>query len=663
VARSSRWRASWFVAALTAAVAFLAPMGCSELLGDLTDDEVPPREVLMRPGLPAQWSGGGPPAQFEVGEDFGVQRNGEKSAYIRTLTKSLFQGEFATLAQSIRADAYRGTRVRFSGWVRTSGISGEGVGLWLRSDGGGEQPFDNMFDRRITETTDWRELSIVADIPEDAIGLVFGVIAVTSGVVWADDLRLEVVDTSVPLTAKALPMNADTALLARTYDRLPMSPRNLDFEGVRYAAGTPDAVNWVREHSFAFATDDPAVPSSDLDPLRNLVGSATIVALGEATHGTREFFRMKHRMLEWLVREMGFSYFAIEAAFPEALAVDHYLQTGEGDGALSLANLHFWTWNTAEVLSMIEWMRSWNAAGKEPKLHFVGIDMQFPGVAVDSVEAIVKRMDAGAGAAVHDAYLCLTQFRITPSMTGSAGFSRYQTLAAPYKKLCRMALQDVDSLLAQREAEWSAREGAAKMRLVRRFARLVSQWEEANAGDMSPFLVRERSMAENVSWWHDTQAPGAKMVVWAHNNHVSRTRTWMGDHLSKRYGAAYLNVGQTFGSGSFNAVPFPQADTSDHARPHSVSGASNESIEAVFLGTELPLLVLDARRVRSESNAATASLSLPMSIRSIGATFNPLLAATAYRTSLVLANDYDLIVWFQNSTPTVRLPFPPFTPP
>lgn len=651
---ASRWFAAPFMAALLLSA-------CNGILEGLADDgeQLPERSPSMRPGLPPQWFGS-QGTQFELGLDSEVRRSGRASAYILTKTRNVFGDQFGVLTQTVRADAYRGNRVRLSGWLRTSGATGEGVSLWFRSDGVGLQPFDNMGDRRLTGTQDWRQVEIVADVPDDAIGLAFGVITESPGLLWADDLRLEIVDSSVAPTARPIQVShTDTSVISQQYDRISLQPRNLDFEGVFFPAANPETVNWVKNASFAFATDDPAVPTSDLDPLRNLVGNASIVALGEATHGTREFFRMKHRMLEWLIRDMGFSYFGIEATFPEALDVDRYVQTGEGEPGELLANLHFWTWNTTEVLDLIKWMRSWNASGRQPKVHFVGFDMQFVGVALDSVEAFATRVDAATETTVRDAYNCLDQFRVFPTVTGSAGIDAgYRKQTPAYQRDCRLALQRVDTLLARRESELAAIEGAEKVRLVRRMARLVSQWEAANALDVPVGSnLRDVFMAENVAWWHDTQAPGAKMVVWAHNMHISRIRGWMGDHLSKRYGPGYLNIGQTFGSGTFNAVRTPSVDTLPALRSHTLIAYRDESIESVFLGTGLPRLIFDARRARSETNASTTALSLPMSIRAIGATFNPLFSTSGYAMPLVLKHDYDLIVWFENATASELLPF------
>jgi erythromycin esterase len=122
-----------------------------------------------------------------------------------------------------------------------------------------------------------------------------------------------------------------------------------------------------------------------------VVGDARIVSLGEATHGTREFFQMKHRMLEFLATEMGFNIFSIEANMPEAYRLNDFVLNGAGDPKKLLAGVYFWTWNTGEVLDMILWMCDFNALGKG-RLQFTGFDVQTTTVAMQ----IAKDFLAGA---------------------------------------------------------------------------------------------------------------------------------------------------------------------------------------------------------------------------------------------------------------------------
>jgi hypothetical protein len=130
-----------------------------------------------------------------------------------------------------------------------------------------------------------------------------------------------------------------------------------------------------------------------MQPLKKVIGNARIVSLGEATHGTREFFQLKHRMMEFLASEMGFTIFSIEANMPEAYRLNEYVLTGKGDPKRLLKGMYFWTWNTEEVLDMILWMREFNKSGKG-RVEFTGFDMQTPNVALGIVRDFVSKNDA-----------------------------------------------------------------------------------------------------------------------------------------------------------------------------------------------------------------------------------------------------------------------------
>ena len=140
----------------------------------------------------------------------------------------------------------------------------------------------------------------------------------------------------------------------------------------------PDPVPpWLDANVHPFDGSHLSLPHTDLEFFRDIVGEARVVSLGEGTHGTRDFFEMKARILRFLVEEMGFNTFAIEATWPESRRLDHYVRTGEGDPRALLSGLYVWTWNTASVLEMIEWMRAHNEAGGDVGFH--GFDMQSPG--------------------------------------------------------------------------------------------------------------------------------------------------------------------------------------------------------------------------------------------------------------------------------------------
>jgi erythromycin esterase-like protein len=139
-----------------------------------------------------------------------------------------------------------------------------------------------------------------------------------------------------------------------------------------------------------------------MKPLKKMIGNARIVSLGEATHGSREFFQLKHRMLEYLATEMGFTIFSIEANMPEAYRLNDYVLNGTGDPAKLIKGMYFWTWNTQEVLDMVMWMRQFNKSGKG-KVQFTGFDMQTPNVAADIVRDFVDKNDTDYAEELHKA--------------------------------------------------------------------------------------------------------------------------------------------------------------------------------------------------------------------------------------------------------------------
>jgi len=152
------------------------------------------------------------------------------------------------------------------------------------------------------------------------------------------------------------------------------------------------AVQWVRVNAIPLKTVQAGNGFADMEPLDKVIGDARIVALGEATHGTREFFQLKHRMVEYLAARKGFTIFSIEANMPEAYRLNKFVLNGEGDPKLLLKGMYFWTWNTEEVLDMILWMREFNKSGKG-HIEFTGFDMQMPAVPIETVRDFLLARD------------------------------------------------------------------------------------------------------------------------------------------------------------------------------------------------------------------------------------------------------------------------------
>ena len=181
-------------------------------------------------GLPSGWDRMFSRAAdlYRIYVDSEIKHGGQASASLK-FNCGDHQYPWASLAQSIAADEYRGKRVRLSGWLKTVD-SGE-AGLWMRVDG--EQrmlAFDNMSDRVVSGTTDWKMYSVVLNVPDDAKNIFLGVLLTGKGQTWADDLTFEVVGRNIAVTNKALAENIDDPDRAKIPKATIKHPINLGFE-------------------------------------------------------------------------------------------------------------------------------------------------------------------------------------------------------------------------------------------------------------------------------------------------------------------------------------------------------------------------------------------------------------------------------------------------
>ena len=150
---------------------------------------------------------------------------------------------------------------------------------------------------------------------------------------------------------------------------------------------------WIRRHAQPIETCAPREDAHDLAGLRRIVGASRIVALGDGTLGTREFFQLKHRIIDYLATEMGFTTVAIDANLPEAWKLNDYVVDGRGDPKTLIGGMYLWNWNTEELLAFVEWARAFNASGRG-RIRFAGFGMIKPGVPGTIVGDFVSRVDS-----------------------------------------------------------------------------------------------------------------------------------------------------------------------------------------------------------------------------------------------------------------------------
>ena len=416
-------------------------------------------------------------------------------------------------------------------------------------------------------------------------------------------------------------------------------------------APQPD-VAWLRERVVPLRTVEPGADDADLEPLRAMIGDARVVLLGEATHGTHEFFAMKHRIVDFLVREMGFDAFAIEAAWGEAHGVDRYVRTGEGDPEVLLSWLRFWTWNTGEVLGLIESMRSWNASTPSSgQIGFHGVDIQSPGRPLRIVEEFLDRVAPPDAAWARERYDCVRGHVIFGRTAPPQG--DYLNLSPTEQAACRARLQEVHERLRTEEKRFAAASTDAEAARALRAARLVVQWEEMKTSTFD-FGVRDRHMAENTAWVLEQAGPNAKVVVWAHNLHTAYRPDAMGHFLRERLGDQVVSLGFAFDQGSFNAVLQQPDGSVIGPRAVSVGPSGPGSYNGIFREVGEPIFLLDLRSAAAEPRGRW--LEGPFTFRTVGAVYAPA-KPNAFYYLPKLSQEFDLLVYVDRSTPTALRPF------
>jgi erythromycin esterase len=388
------------------------------------------------------------------------------------------------------------------------------------------------------------------------------------------------------------------------------------------------------------ATLEPGSALTDLAPLKTLIGDARIVAIGEATHGSREFFLLRHRLLELLVTEMGFTVLAIEAGWSDTTRLDEHVTTGKGDLLGALSDLYYWAPNTEETVAVAQWMRRYNEDfSHKKKLRFLGFDIEFTPHAVAAVLAYLGKVDpAGAKGATE---------LLAPLRDVSAENTYAQLDKAVLEKTAR-GLADLVARFDSERAAWVARADEASWTNARHHAELL-QKTEALYRTPDGRTGRDAAMADNVDWILEHEPPGTRMILWAHNAHVATTaleNSEMGQRLRARHGKDYFVLGVTFGSGALNAYDWSNGKPAGASKVVAVSvGAPPAgSLEAALGLAHKPIFALD---LRATSGPFGAWLESKISTRHVGGIFHG--EANAGKRVAPKAS-YDALVYIEKVT-------------
>jgi erythromycin esterase len=417
-----------------------------------------------------------------------------------------------------------------------------------------------------------------------------------------------------------------------------LSPHEAEAHLSARKAARTAATRWFASHAVALRTVEAERGFVDLEPLKQTIGNARIVALGEATHGTREFFQLKHRMLEFLVTRMGFTAFAIEATMPECVDINRYVLTGDGDPARAIAALYFWTWNTEEVLELVRWMRRYNADPRhQHKIRFYGFDMQYAVRARKVVLAYLRKVDAAEAEEAEKSIGILANPLVDQLPLELAS---QEARAADYQK----RLWD---RFAERKKQYRRNSSAQEWELARQHLRILLQNSEPADG-------RDRAMADNIAWILGQEGPPGKIVVWAHNIHVAAQRNRMGGYLRERFGRDLVVFGFAFNQGRFQALRFDQTEPMGRLFSFDVRPAPDGSLDSALAATGLGLAAFPLKNVPRRGPVADWLGSLPPT-RSVGAGYAVADEAEAF-DNVPVASMYDALLFVDTTTAARALP-------
>lgn len=395
------------------------------------------------------------------------------------------------------------------------------------------------------------------------------------------------------------------------------------------------------------------------DEILSLVGGAEFVLIGEASHGTREFYKYRAEITKRLIAEKGFSAVAVEADFPDAYRVNRYAR-GAGKDKTAEESLRdfrrfpLWMWRNTDVLDFVGWLKTRNDnLNIHQKAGFYGIDLYSLHASMEAVLGYLDQTDREAARRARYRYSCFEDFGEDAQSYGYAA-------SFDLSKSCEdeAVRQLVD--LQKRAADYMNRDGFVardEYFYAEQNARLVKNAEEYYRemfrGRVSSWNLRDRHMTETLialAAHLDAQNIPPKIVVWAHNSHLgdaratdmSRRGEWnVGQLVRKKFGDKAVNIGFTTYAGRVTAA----SNWDEPARHKKVREGMPGSYENLFHQTGLPRFFLNLR-----DEEIRQALSEPLLERAIGVIYRPESERVSHYFYADLPNQFDGIIHFDQTT-------------
>lgn len=405
-----------------------------------------------------------------------------------------------------------------------------------------------------------------------------------------------------------------------------------------------------------------SVAGEDVAALVDDVGDARVVLLGEATHGTSEFYQARAAITRRLVERHGFNIVAVEADWPDAARLDRYVRHREPASAAEPVFSRFptWMWRNEEVLAFVEWMRDWNADrphGQRASFH--GLDLYGLSSSMVAVIDYLKDVDPEAARVARERYGCLTPWQKDPAAYGRAALLEGNRRC---EKQVLSILRDLlasrmDYLAEDREAYLEAEGNARLVTAAETYYRTMYY------GHADSWNQRDTHMFETLERVLEARGPSSRAVVWAHNSHVGnaaatemgrvRDEINIGQLARERFGDAAVLVGFGTDRGEVAAA----SDWDGPMEIKKVRPAHQDSYEALFRSTGLGSFHLNLAAERDRDLGQT--LAKPRLERAIGVIYRPETELLSHYFEASLPQQFDRYLWFEVTkavTPLSALP-------
>lgn len=400
--------------------------------------------------------------------------------------------------------------------------------------------------------------------------------------------------------------------------------------------------------------------SDDYDALLDLVGDARFVLLGEATHGTHEFYRERAQITKRLIREKGFNAVAVEADWPDAYRVNRFVRGADEDADAAEALAGFkrfpqWMWRNADVLDFVGWLREHNDGQKshERKTGFYGLDLYSLHASIEAVLGYLAKVDPASANRARRRYACFDHFgKDTQTYGLAAGLGMTPT--------CEDAVVNELVELRLREAAYLQRDGrvaADEFFCAEQNALVVRSAEEYYRtmfrGEVSSWNLRDHHMMETLlalTTHLDQFQPATKVAVWAHNSHLGDARATqmtergefnLGQLVRERFGNAAVLIGFTTSEGTVTAA----SDWDGPAERKRVRPATAGSYELLFHETGQPRFWLEfGKHAEVTFNLRAARLE-----RAIGVVYRPETELVSHYFTARLPEQFDAVLHFDHT--------------